>query len=667
MNGQSEVLQVLVLRDGVPVRSEMFTPGSYAIGSGGAVDLHLEDGSVSPSHAVLYFQNGRVAVQDSGSQIGTYVNGRKVEACELRPSDELALGAFVLRLRVLASAVTSQAKPPPAIQAMLEQPPARVAAVSAPPPRAAPGPRPPPPAAVRVGGGRGSSAALARSAPAPLLAEDEPITVPGYDRGLDSLEALLDRPAPSQPPKPRPTAVKRPTRTGSAPGAGLKAAMSRTKTVRGKPRLYVELYWGQDRREVRSFTHVSKGGRVLAAAEETSPFPLWGFSLPHEPFILAEPESRPKNRGFRVYLPPKVETELYLGEQFEPLEPESLQKEGSAQYVTLENGTAVRFTEGEMTLLAYVAPPPEKVWANPFKGMPLLLCFLFALFGGGFYYFLSQVPKRAEFEAKAPNLPSVAVRLLAPQPKKKELAQKKLEKIKEEAAKHEEKAEKRAEKRPEKREKKEAPAPAPASKALQALAKLNAGPASKSIFNAMDKLGAPAAKSNNYKLSGLIGKPVANLGLGAVGVALGKGGGGTMGSELLHGKGGAGIGALGLGGVGRGSVGGTVTRATARSVSVQGSIDREAVAKVVNSHLQEVRACYEKALLKDPGLAGKVVLEWTISTSGGVTTAKTKSSTLRNSAVESCIMRELKGWSFPAAKGGMVIVSYPFLFNSVGY
>jgi len=119
--------------------------------------------------------------------------------------------------------------------------------------------------------------------------------------------------------------------------------------------------------------------------------------------------------------------------------------------------------------------------------------------------------------------------------------------------------------------------------------------------------------------------------------------------------------------VGHGAVGGTVTRASARAVSVQGSIDREAVAKVVNAHLQEVRGCYERALLREPALAGKVVLEWTISLAGKVTTAKTKSSTLKSSAVEACILQSLKSWQFPPAKGGIVIVSYPFLFNSVGY
>jgi TonB family protein len=212
------------------------------------------------------------------------------------------------------------------------------------------------------------------------------------------------------------------------------------------------------------------------------------------------------------------------------------------------------------------------------------------------------------------------------------------------------------------------------TKALKQLAKLTAaGPAMGDMLAAVDKLGnGPGAKNarSSFKLSGLVGKaPIANAGLGTFGLGGGgKGGIGTLGAEILRGRGGGGIGAMGAGGVGKGAVGGMVTQATSRSVGVpQGNIDRDAVAKCINSHLQEVRGCYERALIKDPGLAGKVVLEWTISQTGSVATAKTKSSSLRNSAVESCILSTLKTWQFPKPRGGVVIISYPFLFNSVGF
>jgi hypothetical protein len=185
--------------------------------------------------------------------------------------------------------------------------------------------------------------------------------------------------------------------------------------------------------------------------------------------------------------------------------------------------------------------------------------------------------------------------------------------------------------------------------------------ATSSVFASLDKV-TRAAGPADFKLSGYLGAaPTTSVGLG-----LGSGGG-RGGSELLRGAGGVGVGALGARGIGRGSVGGTVAGASARAIGVQGSIDRDAVAKAVNSHLQEVRACYERALLKAPGLAGKVVLEWTLSTSGSVVSARTKSSTLQSPEVEACILRQLSQWDFPRAAGGVVIVSYPFLFNSVGY
>jgi hypothetical protein len=40
---------------------------------------------------------------------------------------------------------------------------------------------------------------------------------------------------------------------------------------------------------------------------------------------------------------------------------------------------------------------------------------------------------------------------------------------------------------------------------------------------------------------------------------------------------------------------------------------------------------------------------------------------MQSPAVESCIINVLKLWHFPAAKGAGVVITYPFMFNSVGY
>ncbi|WP_257453065.1 AgmX/PglI C-terminal domain-containing protein [Archangium lipolyticum] len=736
MSSQQTVLQVVILRDGLLVGTEVFTPGSYVLGSAPASDLRLDDASVAPRHAVLYFQNGRAAIQDSGSNAGVYVNGHRVSACEVRSTDEVLCGPFVLKTRVLAQRPRDERpQPPPEVAALLgaapppAAPPQAQVPVAAPVPPAptaqqlaatqpiarfsgavkpvAPVPSPPPAVTVAVtrpappspaqlasttvyGAGAGATPARATPPPAVPLPDTVPAaTMPSTRRRAAPQpvqatgpalvladDVLADLPEEPQPPRAQAPDTRMQWEQAAAP-LDRPTHAPRLEPGRGPAQLYLELYWGAVRRDARRF---APGKKVQAAADEQAPMPLWGFQLPDEPFTLAESA----NDAFRLYVPKGAQVERTgPGGRYERVAPNALEADGERRFVTLRQGTAARLSEGKMSLVAYAAPLPEKVRVNPLKGLPWLAigCFLFfssAL--GSFIAFMPKRPEGADFTQK--NLPPVALRLLAPEPKKKEEAKKKLESIKEKAKKQVAKKDTPtpvAPQPPPPKQEKPQPTPkavaaAPESKALKALAKLSAaGPATKDLLAAVDKLGSgPGSKNvknSNFKLSGLIGKaPIANAGLGTFGLGGGgKGGGATLGAEILRGKGGGGIGALGAGGVGKGKVGGTVARASARTIAAQGSIDREAVAKVVNSHLQEVYACYERALLKEPGLAGKVVLEWTIGTNGRVVATKTKSSTLRSPSVESCIMGGLKGWTFPPAKGGAVIITYPFIFNSVGY
>jgi hypothetical protein len=803
VSAQPSVLQVVILRDGLLVGTEVFVPGQYSIGSDPSSDLVLDDPIIEPLHATLYFQNGRSAIQDAGSADGVYVNGYRVDACEIRSVDEVLCGPFVLKTRILSQKPAEKAPPPPEVAALLgAQPPAappahapgrmskptpqatiparvsspavpvvkdalpnqllaetvptvpaplRVSRGAAPQPvvpntqpSAAPtpvapvqqrtsrggpapvapvqqrtsrgGPAPVPPVQQRTSRGGPAVAQAPQSAAAPTPVPVQPAvpenTVPSARRratqellpvvqsadeelpsSIQLASELFEEPstspvleeapvalarAPSQrlshPTAAQPQRLSHPTPALPEPGRPMHAPQM--APGKGKTQLYLELYWGGVRRDARRFTPGKEP--IKAATDETAPMPLWGFSLPEEGFTLAEP----LNGAYRLFVPAGSAVEVAnAGARYQPVQLTALESEGSRRYITLRDGAAARLTQGNMSLVAYAAPPPEKVWVNPLAGLPWLAVCCFFLFGAGFGAFVAMkpaLPESPDFQQK--NLPPVALRLLSPEPKKKEEAQKKLAEIKEKAKKPEKKAEKVAEApKPKPVQKappppKEVAPPPPESKALKALAKLSAaGPATNDVLAAVDKLGSGPGNKNvkqsNYKLSGLIGKaPIANAGLGTFGLGGGgKGGGATLGAELLRGKGAGGIGALGAGGVGKGQVGGVVTRATSRSVATQGSIDREAVAKVINSHLQEVYACYERALLKDTGLAGKVVLEWTIGGTGSVVAAKTKSSTLRNGSVEACILSSLKKWQFPAPKGGVVIISYPFIFNSVGY
>jgi TonB family protein len=92
-------------------------------------------------------------------------------------------------------------------------------------------------------------------------------------------------------------------------------------------------------------------------------------------------------------------------------------------------------------------------------------------------------------------------------------------------------------------------------------------------------------------------------------------------------------------------------------------LDRDIVRRIVRSHINEVRSCYNKALTKNPHLEGRVLVQFTILSNGKVSSAVIQENTLKNSDLASCIQKAIKRWRFPTSKG-ISIVSYPFSLRS---
>ena len=205
------------------------------------------------------------------------------------------------------------------------------------------------------------------------------------------------------------------------------------------------------------------------------------------------------------------------------------------------------------------------------------------------------------------------------------------------------------------------PRPVKSAGVLGAMGKLNLRvPGRRSMVQAVSNIDAVKAPGgSNFRVGALVGKTPSSD------VQVGGGGGGkllTRGSAALLKRG---VGRLA--GRRNGTVRGGVRRVSARRLKARGSISREAVAKVINENLGQVQYCYERALLKKPGLKGKLVLEWQISSSGRVSRVRQKMSTIQSAEVASCIIGKLKRWRFPKPRGGVVVVSYPFIFSSVGF
>ncbi|RKH04747.1 hypothetical protein D7V97_24980 [Corallococcus sp. CA053C] len=124
--------------------------------------------------------------------------------------------------------------------------------------------------------------------------------------------------------------------------------------------LFCELYWGTSLAEAWSYG--PELSQVHAAPDETAPLPLYGFTLPEEPFLLAE--RTPK--GWRIHVPPSARVEKSLkGDDFHPVTPEELTGAPGRASLELGEGVTLRLVEGELRLL--VQPSVVKERAGRFR------------------------------------------------------------------------------------------------------------------------------------------------------------------------------------------------------------------------------------------------------------------------------------------------------------
>ena len=82
--------RTIVLKAGDRVRE--FTRGRVILGRAKDVDFRIDDPNVSRRHAVIYWADGDLVVEDLDSTNGTMVNGYPVTSTVLKPGDVLVIG-----------------------------------------------------------------------------------------------------------------------------------------------------------------------------------------------------------------------------------------------------------------------------------------------------------------------------------------------------------------------------------------------------------------------------------------------------------------------------------------------------------------------------------------------------------------------------------------------
>ena len=169
--------------------------------------------------------------------------------------------------------------------------------------------------------------------------------------------------------------------------------------------------------------------------------------------------------------------------------------------------------------------------------------------------------------------------------------------------------------------------------------------------------GAAAGDSGGFGGLGLRGSA---SGGGGVGDTVGIGGIGTKGRGGGTGGYGSGVGVLG----GKKDIDIGITSS---EPMVMGSLDKELIRKVIHANRGQIRYCYESQLNRFPKLNGKVAIKFIISPTGSVSTSSVAQTTVGNAELEACVAGRVRTWQFPKPKGGgVVIVTYPFIFAQSG-
>ncbi len=100
--------------------------------------------------------------------------------------------------------------------------------------------------------------------------------------------------------------------------------------------------------------------------------------------------------------------------------------------------------------------------------------------------------------------------------------------------------------------------------------------------------------------------------------------------------------------------------------SFVGSIDKEAVRRVIMAALSQFKSCYEREYRQNTKLEGKVVVAWEIHEQGMPKNARIvmEKSNIKNKLVEECVKTRMLGLRFPEPPAGTwADISFPFVFH----
>jgi hypothetical protein len=94
------------------------------------------------------------------------------------------------------------------------------------------------------------------------------------------------------------------------------------------------------------------------------------------------------------------------------------------------------------------------------------------------------------------------------------------------------------------------------------------------------------------------------------------------------------------------------------------SLRKSDVKRTIDAHVDDVRTCYEEALLGTPAAQGRVEIRFGIGPSGKVEAVAVARNSTGVEQIACCIADAVLRWRFPKPEGsGLVLVTYPFVLE----
>jgi TonB family protein len=632
-------LTLKVFKNETLVSSKDFDRDIIKIGRLSSAHLCLEDEKVSRIHSVIEAAaDGSLSIIDMGSVEGTYVNGKRVNKGRIAFGDEIRVGGTTIRLEN------------PAAMAAVNL----AAAVSGSVPAAAVAAAPAPIAEAPL------ASSLAQAAAAPVVAE--------APQAMDASFLATQKHETVQPQVAEPAAPVERVRT------------VRRSKANGPSGASLRFMWGDQR-----------VGEFLLAPGKKQSFTVGssaGVNFVMGDAKLESPRMevmRTDGQSFTLLFTGKMKGELVRkGETLDlkgVIESGKASNDGGVYGLTLESEDFCWVDLGGVTLEVCFQPVPKKVHV-PFADSVdyrTLNIFLLTFFAGTMFV-ISAANRSGDGEAFADELAGNNARLAKLIIKPPETQKNKfLEKLNQQKA---EKEKKKSGEMAAKQKKDEGQmGKKDEVKTNNRTAKDKAAEAKALTQKIFGGKGGAAAIFGSAGLGGDLKNAMGNMFGAKAGVSGGFGGLGIRGS----GGGGGGTGdTVGIGGIGtKGRGGGTASYGsgvgvlggkqsvdvgiTSSEPMVMGSLDKELIRQVIQRNRSQIRFCYESQLTKYPKLGGKVAVKFVINAEGRVVSSDVAQSTAGNAELESCVAGRVRTWQFPKPKGGgVVIVTYPFIFKQSG-